>query len=353
MTCPITSAWPSVARTGELKRYFRDKGWSIHVPRDLHGDGGLTCCVTASMEATASRSASSERLLLACSTTSRSASSKPSDSLALKPLRADRARASAGGRGSRCPRTLPRAQRRLSEMGPAFEVQRDHHPSSEDPGGRIELNAELRLHSSGALICGASRHRALSLHRGLLRSREAIAKSSSGAYGRPAPGAGARAMSTWVPRPWSMSAGPVHSLAIMNRVALSGPPSAQAKQPRSSSIRLQDLAAFADAHAPLVRHVRVPDGVLRVGTDAVRYPVAELGPHPPVRQASVGRDVERREPLGIGLGDDQRPIVGHDEHAVREGQAVGDLASRAVRGDERDDPRGVRPRRPSGRSRRR
>jgi hypothetical protein len=33
-----------------------------------------------------------------------------------------------------------------------------------------------------------------------------------------------------------MFAGPFHSLAIMNSVLLSAPPSAQAKQPRSSSI---------------------------------------------------------------------------------------------------------------------
>jgi len=40
--------------------------------------------------------------------------------------------------------------------------------------------------------------------------------------------------------------------------------------------RLQHLTTFANAHATLV---------------------GEVGPHPPVRQASVGRDVEGREPF--------------------------------------------------------
>ncbi|HJY97428.1 MAG TPA: hypothetical protein VJ371_20965, partial [Streptosporangiaceae bacterium] len=45
---------------------------------------------------------------------------------------------------------------------------------------------------------------------------------------------------------------------------------------------LEDLAAFADAHATAVGHVGVPDGVLLVDADAVRDAVAQVGPGAPV-----------------------------------------------------------------------
>ena len=71
--------------------------------------------------------------------------------------------------------------------------------------------------------------------------------------------------------------------------------------------------------------------------DAVRADA--VGPHPPVRQAAVGGDVEGGEAAGEGLGDDQRGVVGRDDHAVGELDAVGDLAGRAVRCDQGDDAR--------------
>ena len=54
------------------------------------------------------------------------------------------------------------------------------------------------------------------------------------AYGQPPPGAGAEATTTW-PAVWSnMLVGPLHWLAAMKSVSRRGPPSAQAKHPRSS-----------------------------------------------------------------------------------------------------------------------
>ena len=92
-----------------------------------------------------------------------------------------------------------------------------------------------------------------------------------------------------------------------------------------------------------------PDSALRVEADAVRADA--VGPHPPIRQAAVRGDVERGEAAGERLGDDQRRVVGRDDHAVGELDAVRDLAGRAVRGDQRDDPGLGRARRPGSRSR--
>src|SRR5438067_805784 len=50
---------------------------------------------------------------------------------------------------------------------------------------------------------------------------------------------------------------------------------------------LEHFTPFADAHAPLVRDVRVPDGAVRVDANAVGGAVTEVGPHAPVRQATV------------------------------------------------------------------
>src|SRR5690606_33380906 len=105
--------------------------------------------------------------------------------------------------------------------------------------------------------------------------------------------------------------------------------------------RLQDVPALGNAYAPLVWHVGVPDGALGVDADAVRIATGEIGPRPPVAQVAVVGDVEGGEPAAERLGDDQRRVVGRHRHAVREGEAVGDLTrrgvTRATRRDEGDD----------------
>ena len=69
-------------------------------------------------------------------------------------------------------------------------------------------------------------------------------------------------------------------------------------------------------------------------------PVAgDVRPHPPVRQGPIGCDVEGREPTSERLGHDERGVVRRHNHAVRECQAVGDLAGLAVRRHQRDLPR--------------
>src|SRR2546429_406072 len=56
-------------------------------------------------------------------------------------------------------------------------------------------------------------------------------------YGYPACGAGARTVSIWPVRdPPAIFSAPFHSVATINSVFLSAPPSIQAKHPRSSSI---------------------------------------------------------------------------------------------------------------------
>src|SRR5215831_6113173 len=60
---------------------------------------------------------------------------------------------------------------------------------------------------------------------------------------------------------------------------------------------LQHVTAFADAHAALVGYVAVPDSVVGVDADSIRDDTAQVGPHPPVRQATVSRDVKGGELL--------------------------------------------------------
>src|SRR5260370_25392220 len=68
---------------------------------------------------------------------------------------------------------------------------------------------------------------------------------------------------------------------------------------------LQALAALANAYATLVGDVGVPDGVLCIEADTIGNAVAEVGPHSPVRKATVGLDVEGRELSAVRLGHDQ------------------------------------------------
>ena len=67
--------------------------------------------------------------------------------------------------------------------------------------------------------------------------------------------------------------------------------------------------------------------------------VVDLGPDSPAGQAAVGGDVEGRELLAVGLGDDQRRVVGLHCHAVREREAVGHLAGDAIGRHQGDDAR--------------
>jgi hypothetical protein len=112
-----------------------------------------------------------------------------------------------------------------------------------------------------------------------------------------------------------MFSGPFHSVAIVNSVLLSAPPSA-GEAPAVKLDRLQHLSPLANAHATLVGDVSVPDGALGVEADAVGDAVSEVGPHPPVRQTAVVCDVERREALPVGVRDDEGRAVAGDEHAV-------------------------------------
>src|SRR5262249_47101461 len=67
---------------------------------------------------------------------------------------------------------------------------------------------------------------------------------------------------------------------------------------------LKHLTTFTDSHAALIGDICVPDGVLGVCTNTVGHAVSERGPHSAVREATVGIDAKRRQPLGVGLGDD-------------------------------------------------
>ena len=182
-------------------------------------------------------------------------------------------------------------------------------------------------------------------------------------HGQPTPGAGASSVSTCPVRLAMASSTfsiPFHSAASMNSVRRSGPPRAQAKPARSSSIRCRisppspdsDALAFGVVVAPGVRtgvgRVR-PDCAIGVEADAVGADA--VGPDAAVRQAAVGGDVEGGEAAGEGLGDDQRRVVGRDRHAVGELDLVGDLADHAIRGDQRDEPGRRARHRPGSRSR--
>jgi len=77
-----------------------------------------------------------------------------------------------------------------------------------------------------------------------------------------------------------------------------------------------------------------PDRAVGVQADAV-WP-EPLGEHPPPRQSTVGVDVERGEPARERLGDDQRPAVGGDDHAVGELDVASDLTQLPARRNQLD-----------------
>jgi len=121
-----------------------------------------------------------------------------------------------------------------------------------------------------------------------------------------------------------MSSACRHSAVRMNSVRRSPPPSIIANgAPVLAELgALQDVAALGDPDNR-VPGGGDPDRALGVEADAVGAEM--IGEHAPVRQPAVRADVERGEPARERLGNDQRPVVGCDDHAVRELDVVGDL----------------------------
>src|SRR5215813_284535 len=109
------------------------------------------------------------------------------------------------------------------------------------------------------------------------------------------------------------------------------------KAPSVNVHSLQDRAAFADAHAALVRYIRVPDSVVGVDADAIWNAPSQVCPDAPIRQAAVATDVERGELLPVGLSDDQCGVVWRHGHPVRKGNAVCNLSNTTIGGHYRDD----------------
>jgi hypothetical protein len=103
--------------------------------------------------------------------------------------------------------------------------------------------------------------------------------------------------------------------------------------------RGQYLAALADTHTVLFADVGVPDSAVGIHVDPIRVVARRLRPNPPVVEAAVPADVEGREPVGVRLGNDQRPTVRGDRHPVREREAVGDQTDMTFRRDDYDEAR--------------
>src|SRR5215203_2233398 len=106
------------------------------------------------------------------------------------------------------------------------------------------------------------------------------------------------------------------------------------------SDRLQHLTAFTNAHATLVGDVPVPNGAFRVEANTVWDAITEVGPHPPVGRAAVGCDVERREPVGVGLSHYQRRVVGCHDDAIGKCDDFRYLPNRTIGSDQCEDSGG-------------
>jgi hypothetical protein len=96
-------------------------------------------------------------------------------------------------------------------------------------------------------------------------------------------------------------------------------------------------SVFVDFHSRSRVLVTVVSGAKLVRLSREGWP-QEVGPHAAVRQPPVGGDVESCEPPRVALRNDQHRVIGRHGHAVWEGYAITDLPSRAVRGDESDNP---------------
>jgi hypothetical protein len=144
-------------------------------------------------------------------------------------------------------------------------------------------------------------------------------------------------MVSWTPSCRRQSAASMHSVG---RSA----PSVPANPARSSGT----VASTAPPRRPAGRPSRfgVHPAPLGVHDDAV---AGQRRPHPPVRPAPVGADVERGERTRQRRRDDQVAASGGDRHAVGERDSLGDPPHGAVR---RDQGRVPRPGRDGSRSRR-
>ena len=63
----------------------------------------------------------------------------------------------------------------------------------------------------------------------------------------------------------------------------------------------EHAATLSNSHAALAGDVRIPHSTFRIESDAVRKALGEVGPDASVGQATVDRDVERGQPVGVGL----------------------------------------------------
>src|SRR5262249_40667403 len=94
--------------------------------------------------------------------------------------------------------------------------------------------------------------------------------------------------------------------------------------------------AFANAHAPLIGNIGIPNGILSINANTVRNTIFEVCPYPAIRELSILCDVERGKLLAIGLGDDQSGVVGRDGHSIRKRDSIGNLFDQTITSDQSD-----------------
>src|SRR5215469_5884452 len=117
---------------------------------------------------------------------------------------------------------------------------------------------------------------------------------------------------------------PRHSFAITKSVLLPGLPSMQAKPPRSR-LMVSSTSPPSRTRTQRLGNVCIPHGVVHVYADSIWYAVTQVGPYPPVLQASVCGNVESRKAFAMGFGNDQRRIVRSNGYPIWEREAIGDL----------------------------
>jgi len=90
---------------------------------------------------------------------------------------------------------------------------------------------------------------------------------------------------------------------------------------------LPHLTTFAYPYATPPRHIREPDRTFGVYADAVRCGAVQIGPHSTPGETAVCGNVVRGKRSAIGLGHDQRRVVGCHGHAIGKSQALGNELS--------------------------